>query len=71
MTSMAFLRAGILSARREGRTYPLRRHEEPEDMSILSSILGVTQEVWLSFYFQRMLNGTTDCEQPSTITRGL
>ncbi|OAX37121.1 Nucleotidyltransferase [Rhizopogon vinicolor AM-OR11-026] len=49
MTSMAFLRAGILSARREGRTYPLRRYEEPEDMSILSSILGVTQEVWLSF----------------------
>jgi len=45
LTSMAFLRAGILSARREGRTYPLRRHEEPEDMSILSSILGVTQEV--------------------------
>ncbi|KAG2357091.1 hypothetical protein BDR07DRAFT_1298717 [Suillus spraguei] len=44
MTSMAFLRAGILGARREGRTYPLRRHGEPEDMSILSSILGVTQE---------------------------
>jgi non-canonical poly(A) RNA polymerase PAPD5/7 len=45
MTSMAFLRAGILGARREGRTYPLRGHGEPEDMSILSSILGVTQEV--------------------------
>ncbi|KAG1734310.1 hypothetical protein EDB19DRAFT_1639124 [Suillus lakei] len=44
MTSMSFLRAGILGARREGRTYPLRRHGEPEDMSILSSILGVTQE---------------------------
>ncbi|KAG2089214.1 hypothetical protein BD769DRAFT_1527146 [Suillus cothurnatus] len=44
MTSMAFLRAGILGARREGRTYPLRGHGEPEDMSILSSILGVTQE---------------------------
>ncbi|KAG1762629.1 hypothetical protein EDD22DRAFT_559778 [Suillus occidentalis] len=44
MTSMAFMRAGILGARREGRTYPLRRHGEPEDMSILSSILGVTQE---------------------------
>ncbi|KAG1863628.1 hypothetical protein DFJ58DRAFT_774208 [Suillus subalutaceus] len=44
MTSIAFLRAGMLSARREGRTYPLRGHGEPEDMSILSSILGVTQE---------------------------
>lgn len=44
MTSMAFLRAGILGARRGGRTYPLRRHGEPEDMSILSSILGITQE---------------------------
>lgn len=44
MTSMAFLRAGILGARKEGRTYSLRGHREPEDMSILSSILGVTQE---------------------------
>ncbi|KIK46541.1 hypothetical protein CY34DRAFT_75895 [Suillus luteus UH-Slu-Lm8-n1] len=44
MTSMSFMRAGILGARRGGRTYPLRRHGEPEDMSILSSILGVTQE---------------------------
>ncbi|KAG2154089.1 hypothetical protein DEU56DRAFT_437181 [Suillus clintonianus] len=44
MTSMAFMRAGILGARREGRTYPLRRQGEPEDMSILSSILGVNQE---------------------------
>ncbi|KAH7914043.1 hypothetical protein BJ138DRAFT_1133701 [Hygrophoropsis aurantiaca] len=44
MTTTAFLRAGMLSSRREGRSYPLRGHNDPEDMSILSSILGVTQE---------------------------
>ncbi|KAH7929632.1 hypothetical protein BV22DRAFT_1056505 [Leucogyrophana mollusca] len=44
MTTTAFLRAGMLSSRRDGRSYPLRRHNDPEDLSILSSILGVTQE---------------------------
>ena len=39
------MRAGILSSRREGRSYRLRLVTNPEDMSILSSILGVTQEV--------------------------
>jgi non-canonical poly(A) RNA polymerase PAPD5/7 len=45
MQAAAFMRAGILSSRREGRSYPLRKESNPEDMSILSSILGVTQEV--------------------------
>lgn len=45
MQATAFLRAGILSSRREGRSYRLRMVTNPEDMSILSSILGVTQEV--------------------------
>ncbi|KAH0826966.1 hypothetical protein J3R83DRAFT_4625 [Lanmaoa asiatica] len=44
MQVTAFLRAGILSSRREGRSYRLRVVTNPEDMSILSSILGVTQE---------------------------
>ncbi|KAF8838345.1 hypothetical protein BDN67DRAFT_933948 [Paxillus ammoniavirescens] len=44
MQAAAFLRAGILSSRREGHSYPLRKGTNPEDMSILSSILGVTQE---------------------------
>ncbi|KAF9218364.1 hypothetical protein BS17DRAFT_742293 [Gyrodon lividus] len=44
MQATAFLRAGILSSRREGRSYSLRKETNPEDMSILSSILGVTQE---------------------------
>lgn len=45
MQATAFMRAGILSSRREGRSYRLRVVTNPEDMSILSSILGVTQEV--------------------------
>ncbi|KAH7889322.1 hypothetical protein F5I97DRAFT_2052779 [Phlebopus sp. FC_14] len=44
MQAAAFLRAGILTSRREGRSYPLRQSTSPEEMSILSSILGVTQE---------------------------
>lgn len=39
-----YLRAGILEARREGRAVRFRDHYEPGDMSILSSVLGVTQE---------------------------
>ena len=45
MQATSFSRAGILSSRREGRSYRLRVVTNPEDMSILSSILGVTQEV--------------------------
>lgn len=45
LTSSAYLHAGILSARREGRTAHLRSRSEPEEMSILSSVMGITQEV--------------------------
>ncbi|KIJ58324.1 hypothetical protein HYDPIDRAFT_102916 [Hydnomerulius pinastri MD-312] len=44
MQATAFMRTGILSSRREGRSHQLRKDTNPEDMSILSSILGVTQE---------------------------
>ncbi|EIW84734.1 hypothetical protein CONPUDRAFT_47123 [Coniophora puteana RWD-64-598 SS2] len=50
MTTTAFLRAGSLSARREGRSVSLRGNgkgkdkSDPAEMSILSTILGVTQE---------------------------
>lgn len=44
LTSSAYLHAGILSARREGRTAHLRSRSEPEEMSILSSVMGITQE---------------------------
>ncbi|KAG8217937.1 hypothetical protein J3R82DRAFT_6104 [Butyriboletus roseoflavus] len=44
MQAATFLRAGILSSRREGHSYRLRMVTNPEEMSILSSILGVTQE---------------------------
>ncbi|KAJ7878996.1 hypothetical protein B0H14DRAFT_3858592 [Mycena olivaceomarginata] len=39
-----YLRAGILEARRDGQSFSLRNRYEPGDMSILSSVLGVTQE---------------------------
>ena len=45
MTAAAFAQASIISARREGRTVHLRATTEPEDMSILASVMGVTQEV--------------------------
>ncbi|KIM48611.1 hypothetical protein M413DRAFT_60162 [Hebeloma cylindrosporum] len=45
LTSTAFLRAGILNSRRHGRAVHLRAHDEPEDLSILSTVMGITQEV--------------------------
>ncbi|KAG6885875.1 hypothetical protein C0993_008394 [Termitomyces sp. T159_Od127] len=42
LTSSAYLTAGILSSRRQGRAFSLR--DESEELSILSSIMGVTQE---------------------------
>ena len=45
LTATAYLRAGILEARREGRFFKLRHRYDPEDLSILSTVVGVTQEV--------------------------
>ncbi|KAF8163696.1 hypothetical protein B0H34DRAFT_652140 [Crassisporium funariophilum] len=44
LTSTAYLRAGILSSRHHGRSVHLRSHYEPEDLSILSTVMGITQE---------------------------
>ncbi|KAJ6501894.1 hypothetical protein C8R45DRAFT_895053 [Mycena sanguinolenta] len=44
LTSVIYLRAGILEARRSGQAFSLRTHSEAADLSILSSVLGVTQE---------------------------
>lgn len=50
MKSAAFIRAGILRSRQRGEAYSLRTGRsafdrvDPHEMSILSSILGVTQE---------------------------
>lgn len=49
MTAAAHQHATVLSARRSGRAVNLRGYEDPADMSILSSVLGVTQEVCFSF----------------------
>ncbi|KAJ6526239.1 hypothetical protein DFH09DRAFT_1046195 [Mycena vulgaris] len=44
LTATIYLRAGILEARRGGQAVRLREQYAPGDMSILSSVLGVTQE---------------------------
>ncbi|KIL67059.1 hypothetical protein M378DRAFT_326166 [Amanita muscaria Koide BX008] len=44
LTSSAYLKAGILNSRRDDRSYRLRDHYEAQDMSILSSVIGITQE---------------------------
>jgi non-canonical poly(A) RNA polymerase PAPD5/7 len=45
MTAATYMKASILNAQRSGRSAKLRGHAEPTDLSILSSVLGVTQEV--------------------------
>lgn len=45
LTSTAYFRAGILSSRQHGRTVHLSSRDEPEDLSILSTVMGITQEV--------------------------
>lgn len=51
MTSTAFIRAGMLHARRSGKSVHLRDRYEPEDLSILSTVMGITQEVCAVFWY--------------------
>ncbi|PCH37934.1 hypothetical protein WOLCODRAFT_148891 [Wolfiporia cocos MD-104 SS10] len=44
MTAAAYLHAGIMSSKRGGRYVSLRDTINPEEMSILASVMGVTQE---------------------------
>ncbi|TFY80031.1 hypothetical protein EWM64_g3977 [Hericium alpestre] len=44
MTAAAYTLSNVLHSRRTGRSVNLRGHTEPEDMSILSHVLGITQE---------------------------
>ncbi|KAF8275075.1 Nucleotidyltransferase [Lactarius quietus] len=45
MKAAVYIKAGILNSRRSGRSVNLRGYTEATDLSILSSVLGVTQEV--------------------------
>lgn len=45
MTAAAYVHASYINAHREGRYVQLSSHKNPEDMSILASVMGVTQEV--------------------------
>ncbi|KAJ7633171.1 hypothetical protein FB45DRAFT_523299 [Roridomyces roridus] len=44
LESTIFLRAGILKSRKENNSFRLRDRYDPKDMSILSDVVGVTQE---------------------------
>ncbi|KXN91438.1 Poly(A) RNA polymerase cid14 [Leucoagaricus sp. SymC.cos] len=44
LTSTAYLRAATINSKRQGRNFQLRKEFHPEDMSILSGVMGVTQE---------------------------
>lgn len=44
LTSTAYLHAGLMSSRRDGRYTRFRPRTAPEDMSILSNILGISRE---------------------------
>ncbi|KAK2463866.1 hypothetical protein APHAL10511_004171 [Amanita phalloides] len=44
LTSTAYLMAGLLNSRHNSRSYRLRDRYEAHDMSILSTVMGVTQE---------------------------
>jgi len=45
LTTTAYLRAGTMRSRQNGRNFSLRGFYNSEDASILAHILGVTQEV--------------------------
>jgi non-canonical poly(A) RNA polymerase PAPD5/7 len=45
LTSTAYHRAATINSKRQGRNFQLRKEFHPEDMSILSGVMGVTQEV--------------------------
>lgn len=45
LTSTAYNRATYLDAKRKHQIFSLRKEFHPEDVSILSSVMGVTQEV--------------------------
>jgi len=45
LTSIAYLQTAACNSRQQGRDIQLRQEFHPEDMSILSSVMGVTQEV--------------------------
>lgn len=45
LTASAYLHAGYIESRRQRRNVSLRQPHNPEEMSILSTVMGVTQEV--------------------------
>lgn len=45
MTSTAYARARYIASRKDSRRVKLQSKMDPEDMSILASVMGVTGEV--------------------------
>jgi hypothetical protein len=71
LTSTAYLRAGILSSRQDGRAVHLRSRYEPEDLSILSTVMGITQEVRfiLLCMWKRLIKEIADDQPPKARAR--
>ncbi|KAL6301856.1 hypothetical protein BKA93DRAFT_796171 [Sparassis latifolia] len=58
MTAAAYLQAGIFNARRQRRDVDLRVTDRPEELSILASVMGVTQE---TINHRRLVQEVYDC----------
>lgn len=50
MTTTAYNHAEYIASRREHRTARYYHKRNPEELSILASVMGVTQEVRLQLY---------------------
>lgn len=77
MTAAAYAQASIVTARRTGRAVRLRPTTDPEEMSILASVMGVTQEtinhrrVVQEVYDRQILHRTLGlAPQPSLSVKG-
>jgi hypothetical protein len=65
LTAAAYLRAGMMRSRDNGRSFSFRGHDS-EDASILANILGVTQEVGCTQTSKKNLCVLIDWFRPST-----
>ena len=71
LTSTAFLHAGLMNSRQEGRYTKLRSRRVPEDLSILSNILGIPKEVCIAIGLRcRLVTEILTDDKPSEVSSG-
>ncbi|KIP08737.1 hypothetical protein PHLGIDRAFT_68903 [Phlebiopsis gigantea 11061_1 CR5-6] len=74
MTAAAYAQAGIINSRRGGRHGKPKKETNPEEMSILASVMGVTMEVCKSSgapEAQRLQPNALDYKSPQSCPGGL